>query len=134
MIKATEERRAVVMVQRGKERTRVETRILVPHHDFVPTARVQGKYDPAQKQILIISRTVTEMRVTVPDSVGRRQPVVERPDARENRQARLRPADDRQRAAARRPVPVKRTGRVAHFIRRPLPMVAAPMGAIAVMF
>lgn len=66
MTKANEERRAVIMVQRGKERTRVETRILVPHHDFVPTARVQGKYDPAQNQILIISRTVTEMRVTVP--------------------------------------------------------------------
>jgi len=68
MIKATEERRTVVMVQRGKERTRVETRILVPHHDFVPTARVQGKYDPTQKQILIVSRTVTEMRVTVPEA------------------------------------------------------------------
>ena len=66
MTKATEEAHAVVMVQRGKERTRVETRILVPRHDFVPTARVQGKYDPAQKQILIISRTVTEMRVTIP--------------------------------------------------------------------
>lgn len=66
MNKANEERRVVVMVQRGKERTRIETRILVPHHDFVPTARVQGKYDPAQKQILIISRTVTEMRLTVP--------------------------------------------------------------------
>jgi len=67
MSKANEERRAVVMVQRGKQRTRVETRILVPHHDFVPTARVQGKYEPAQNQILIISRTVTEMRVTVPE-------------------------------------------------------------------
>ena len=68
MNKATEERRAVVMVQRGKERTRVETRILVPRHDFVPTARVQGKYDPTQKQILIISRTVTGQRVNVPEA------------------------------------------------------------------
>lgn len=68
MAKATEERRAVVMVQRGKERTRVETRILVPRHDFVPTARVQGKYDPTQKQILVISRGVTEMRVSIPEA------------------------------------------------------------------
>ncbi|MGA2154250.1 MAG: hypothetical protein ABSH37_07535 [Bryobacteraceae bacterium] len=68
MSKATEEAHAVVMVQRGKMRTRVETRIVVPHHDFVPTARVQGKYDPAQKQILIISRTVTEMRVEIPEA------------------------------------------------------------------
>jgi len=29
---------------------------------------VQGKYDPAQKQILIISRTVTEMRVEIPEA------------------------------------------------------------------
>ncbi|HEY9141282.1 MAG TPA: hypothetical protein VIN93_10340 [Bryobacteraceae bacterium] len=68
MAKATEQAHAVVMLQRGKVRTRVETRILVPYHDFVPTARVQGKYDPAQHQILIISRTVTEMRVTIPEA------------------------------------------------------------------
>ena len=68
MAQANQERRAVVMVQRGKERTRIETRILVPHRDFVPTARVQGKYDPAQRQITIISRSVTEMRVTVPEA------------------------------------------------------------------
>ena len=68
MAQANEERRAVVMVQRGKERTRIETRILVPHRDFVPTARVQGKYDPAQRQITIISRMVTEMQMTVPEA------------------------------------------------------------------
>jgi hypothetical protein len=56
------------MVQRGKERTRIETRILVPHHDFVPTARLQGKYDPTQRQITLISRMVTEMRITVPEA------------------------------------------------------------------
>ena len=68
MAKVNEERRAVAMVLRGKVRTRVETRILVPHHDFLPTARVQGKYDPSQNQIQIISRSVTEMRVTIPDA------------------------------------------------------------------
>jgi len=68
MAKAAEERRAVIMLQRGKERTRVETRILVAHHDFIPTARVQGKYDPSQNQILVISRAVTQMRVTVPEA------------------------------------------------------------------
>jgi hypothetical protein len=68
MSKATEAAHAAVMVQRGKQRTRVETRILVPHHEYVPTARVQGKYDQAQNQILIISRSITEMRVTIPDA------------------------------------------------------------------
>ena len=56
------------MVQRAKQRIRVETRILVPHLDFLPTARVQGKYDPEQKEILVISRGVTEMRLTIPDA------------------------------------------------------------------
>ena len=68
MARASEEPHAVAMVQRGKVRTRVETRILVPHHDFVPTARVEGKYEPGQKQILIISRSVTEMRVSIPEA------------------------------------------------------------------
>jgi len=36
------------MIQRGKVRTRVETRILVPHHDFVPTARVQANTTGAE--------------------------------------------------------------------------------------
>ena len=30
------------------------------------TARVQAKYDPAEKEIQIVSRTVTAMRVTIP--------------------------------------------------------------------
>jgi hypothetical protein len=68
MSKASGTRDAVVMVQRAKQRIRVETRILVPHLDFLPTARVQGKYDPEQKEILVISRGVTEMRLTIPDA------------------------------------------------------------------
>ncbi len=69
MSKATAEAHAAIMLLRGKQRLRVETRILVPHLDFVPTARVQGKYDPGQNQILIISRGVTEMRVRIPDTL-----------------------------------------------------------------
>jgi predicted esterase len=57
---------AVVMVERGKERIRVETRVVVPRHDPVVTARVQGHYLPDFHQIEIISRTVTELRVTIP--------------------------------------------------------------------
>jgi hypothetical protein len=66
MGKMTDDRPATVTVQRGKERIRVETHILITHHDPVLSARVQGKYDAEGKQILIISRTVTEMKVTVP--------------------------------------------------------------------
>jgi hypothetical protein len=64
--KADATRPAVVMVQRGKERMRVETRIVVPRRDPVVTARVKAEYMPEYHQIVLISRAVTEMRVTVP--------------------------------------------------------------------
>ncbi len=66
MAKKTREDRAIAMVQRGKERIRMETRVVLPHRDTIVTARVQGKYTPEENRIEIISRTVTEMRVTVP--------------------------------------------------------------------
>ena len=59
-------RRVVVMLLRGKERLRVETAVVAPHRESSPTARVQGRYDTETRQLEIISRTVTEMRVTVP--------------------------------------------------------------------
>jgi hypothetical protein len=63
--KVTEERPAVVTVQRGKERIRVETRITLPRRETGVSARVQAQYLPAEKEIQIVSRTITEMRVTV---------------------------------------------------------------------
>ncbi len=66
MAKITEEQNAVVMVERGRERKRIETRIVLPRRDPVITARVQAKYIPEEKDIQIITRTVTELRVTVP--------------------------------------------------------------------
>lgn len=59
-------RYAVVMVQRGKDRVRIETRIVVPRRETVLTARVKGEYLPDARQIVLISRSVTEMRVTIP--------------------------------------------------------------------
>jgi hypothetical protein len=66
MEKVTEERAAVVTVQRGKERIRVETRIMLPRRESGVTSRVEAQYLPADKEIQIVSRTITEMRVTVP--------------------------------------------------------------------
>ena len=63
----TREDRCIAMLQRGKDRIRVETRIVLPRRDVIVTARVQAKYTPDEKRIEIISRTVTEMRVTVPE-------------------------------------------------------------------
>jgi hypothetical protein len=66
MAKFTETKPAVVMVQRGKDKQRIETQVVLPRREPVVSARVQGKYLPADKEIQIVSRTVTEMRVTVP--------------------------------------------------------------------
>ena len=66
MEKMVEEKPAVALVQRGKERIRVETRIVLPKRDAAVTARVQAQYSPADKEIQIVSRTVTEMQVVVP--------------------------------------------------------------------
>jgi hypothetical protein len=52
-------------VQRGKERIRVETRITLPRRETGITSRVEAQYLPADKEIQIVSRTITEMRVTV---------------------------------------------------------------------
>lgn len=65
--KKTREDRAVVMVQRGKDRIRVETRIVLPRRGPLITARVQAKYVAEDNHIEIVSRTVTEMQVTVPE-------------------------------------------------------------------
>ena len=65
MEKVTEEKLAVVTVQRGKDRVRVETRITLPRRDAGITSRVEAQYLPAEKEVQVVSRTITEMRVTV---------------------------------------------------------------------
>lgn len=64
--KYSEDKRVVLMVQRGKSRDRLEARVVTKRFDASPTARVQGKYDMDDKLVLVISRTVTELRVTIP--------------------------------------------------------------------
>jgi hypothetical protein len=59
-------RDAVVMVERAKDRIRMETRIVVPRRDPVVTARVKAEYQPDAHQILVISRSITEMRISIP--------------------------------------------------------------------
>jgi predicted esterase len=66
MEKYTEEKPAVIAVQRGKDRIRIETRIVLPRRDSGVTARVEAQYRAAEKEIQIVSRTATEMRVTIP--------------------------------------------------------------------
>lgn len=65
MAQVKEERQAAVMVQRGKQRLRLETSVVLPRRAPVVTARVQAKYAPEEKEIQIVSRAVTEMQVTI---------------------------------------------------------------------
>ena len=62
----TEQRDAAVLVQRGAERKRIETRIVLPARPRVVTARLQAKYVAGEDEIQIATRTVTELRVTIP--------------------------------------------------------------------
>jgi predicted esterase len=66
MNKMYAEKQMAGLVQRGKEKLRFETRVILPSPDAFATARVQGKRDPEDKTIRIISRSVTELRVTIP--------------------------------------------------------------------
>ena len=66
MAKTNSEKRVVVMVQRGKARVRLESRIVLPVRDAIVTARVQARWDAETKGLDIISRSITEMRVTIP--------------------------------------------------------------------
>jgi hypothetical protein len=66
MAQTKDERSAVVLVQRGKDRLRIETSIVLPKRAPVVTARVRAKYLPEDHEIQIVSRAVTQMRVTVP--------------------------------------------------------------------
>jgi len=66
MSKYTEDKPVVAMVQRGKQRMRVETRVVIPQREAVVTARVQARFVPEDREIQITSRTVTEMRITIP--------------------------------------------------------------------
>jgi hypothetical protein len=66
MSKYTESRPAVATVLRGKDRVRLETFVVVPKREAVVSARVEGEFVAAEREVQIISRTVKEMRVTIP--------------------------------------------------------------------
>ncbi len=62
----TEDKPVAVLVQRGKPRVRLETKIVLPKREEVISARVQGRYLQDQKEVFLISRAVTQMRVHIP--------------------------------------------------------------------
>ena len=63
----TEEKGVAVLVQRGKERVRLETKVVLPKREEVLTARVQAEYFSDGKEVLIITRGVGELRLDLPE-------------------------------------------------------------------
>jgi hypothetical protein len=63
---AREEKNVAVMVQRGKERLRLETKTVIPPREEGATVRVQAEVQPEAKEILIITRGIAQLRLTLP--------------------------------------------------------------------
>ncbi len=61
-----DEKPTVVMIQRGRERLRLETRILLPKREENLTARVQAEFLPESRELLIVSRNVAELQADLP--------------------------------------------------------------------
>ncbi|HBY60231.1 MAG TPA: hypothetical protein DEH78_10435 [Solibacterales bacterium] len=66
MDEAVEEKPVVVMMQRGQDRRRLETRIVVPKREELFTARVRAQYLADSKEILVVTRGVSALTVDVP--------------------------------------------------------------------
>jgi hypothetical protein len=66
MEQVKEEKPAAIVVQRGKERIRMEATARLPVREEVFTARVQAEFLPAGPEIQIITRGVGELKVRVP--------------------------------------------------------------------
>jgi hypothetical protein len=67
MEQQVENKPVAIIVLRGKERKRLETGIVVPPREEVVTARVQGMFLPETREILLITRQVSALRVTIPE-------------------------------------------------------------------
>jgi dienelactone hydrolase len=60
-----EEKPVVVTVERGKQRLRLDTRIVLPRREETVTARVQARYAAETGDLEIVSRTATALRLTL---------------------------------------------------------------------
>ncbi len=60
------ERAAAIMIERGKQKMRIETRIVLAKRTENVTARIRAEYFPDARQIYVITRYVGEARLTVP--------------------------------------------------------------------
>lgn len=61
-----EEKQVGIVLQRGNERLRIESRIVLPRREENQTARVQAQFLPDPREMLIISRGAAELRLWLP--------------------------------------------------------------------
>ncbi len=66
LYRTTEEKPVVIMVARGKDHVRLETKIVMSQRAETLTARVRGQFLPDMQEVEIVSRAVTQMKVTLP--------------------------------------------------------------------
>jgi hypothetical protein len=63
-----EEKPVVVMIARGKEHVRLETKIAISPRAEPLTARVRAQYLPDLQEVEVVSRAITQMKLTLPAS------------------------------------------------------------------
>lgn len=63
-----EEKPVVAMVERGKEHIRLETKIEMAPRAEPVTARVRAQYLPDLQEIEVVTRAVTQMKLTLPET------------------------------------------------------------------
>ncbi len=66
MSQVLEERPVAITVERDKERFRLTTRYQLPKREEVLTMRIQAHYAAQAKEIVIVSRTVATVELTIP--------------------------------------------------------------------
>jgi hypothetical protein len=66
MEQAVEDRPISVTVLREKSRKRIETRIVLPKREEVWTAAIRGEFNPATRELLVVSRGLTAPRLNLP--------------------------------------------------------------------
>jgi len=66
MDQARDEKPVAVVVQRGKQRVRIETRIVLPKREENITVRARAEWTSESRELLIVSRGVAEMRIDLP--------------------------------------------------------------------
>ena len=63
-----DEKPVAAMVERGKQRLRLETKIVLAAHAEPVTARVRAQYLPELQEVEVVSRAIAQMKLTLPEA------------------------------------------------------------------